>query len=178
MTSEAPFEVVQDPNLREVKASDWAAQQSFMKDIEARITDVHNSVNDMRKIKKQIAQYNELYKDKPQYKELMDAGKALIDKIDTWEAQLVQTKQANFQDVINFPSMLNAQYFELKGFLDQHDPRVPKAAKDRLMDVDKQWAEYKDYIKSTIGKDIDQYNVLYKKSDVPALILNEKVIKP
>lgn len=149
-----------------------------MKDIEARITDVHNSVNDMRKIKKQIAQYNELYKDKPQYKELMDAGKALIDKIDTSEAQLVQTKQANFQDVINFPSMLNAQYFELKGFLDQHDPRVPKAAKDRLMDVNKQWAEYKDYIKSTIGKDIDQYNVLYKKSDVPALILNEKVIKP
>ena len=178
MTSEAPFEVVQDPNLKEVKASDWAVQQAFMKDIEARISDVHNSVNDMRKVKKQIVQYNELYKDKPQYKELMDAGKALIDIIDKWEAQLVQTKQANFQDVINFPSMLNAQYFELKGFLDQHDPRVPKAAKDRLMDVDKQWAEYKEYIKSTIGKDIELYNDLYKKSNVPALILNEKVIKP
>jgi photosystem II stability/assembly factor-like uncharacterized protein len=178
MTSEAPFEVIQDPNLKEVKASDWSTQQTFMKDIEARISDVHNSVNDMRKVKKQIVQYNELYKDRPQYKELMDAGKSLIEKIDKWEAQLVQTKQANFQDVINFPSMLNAQYFELKGFLDQHDPRVPKGAKDRLMDVDKQWAEYKEYIKSTIGRDIEQYNELYKKSNVPALILNEKVIKP
>ena len=132
----------------------------------------------MRKVKKQVTNYNEIYKDKPQYKELLDAGKSLTEVIDKWEAEMVQTKQSNFQDVINFPSMLNAQYFELKGFVDQHDPRVPQSAKDRLADVDKQWVEYKAYISKTIGKDIDAYNELYKTKNVPALILNQTVIKP
>ena len=178
MASEASFEVLQDPNLKEIKPEDWTEQQIFIKDIQARINEIHNSVNDMRKIKKQVMNYNEIYKDKPQYKELQESGKSLIDKIDIWEAQAVQTKQSNFQDVINFPSMLNAQYFELKGFVDQHDPRVPKSAKDRLSDVDKQWGDYKEHLKATIGKDIEQYNELYKKSNVPALIMNERVIKP
>lgn len=178
LTSEADFVVVQDPNLKEVKASDWSDQQAFIKDIESRIKEVHQSVNDMRKVKKQISNYNEIYKDKPQYKELLDAGKSLTDVIDKWEAEMVQTKQSNFQDVINFPSMLNAQYFELKGFVDQHDPRVPQSAKDRFAEVDKQWAEYKVYINKTIGKDIDAYNELYKTKNVPALILNQTVIKP
>jgi photosystem II stability/assembly factor-like uncharacterized protein len=177
-TSESGFAIVQDPNLKGISPSDWAAQQSLNKELVSRITEVHNSVNDMRKIKTQVVQYNEIYKDKPQYKELEDAGKSLIKKMDDWESKMVQTKQFNNQDVINFPSMLNAQYFELKGFLDQHDPRVPQSAKDRLADVDKQWADYKMYIKETIGKDIQKYNELYKASNVPALILKQEVIKP
>ncbi len=176
--SETTFNVIQDPNLKEVSPQDWSEQQVFIRDVESRIKDIHQSVNDIRKVKKQIIQYNELYKDQPQYKELFTAGKSLIDKIDQWESQLVQTKQANFQDVINFPSMLNAQYFELKGYVDQHDPRVPQPAKDRLKDMDEQWVKYESYIQSTIGQDISQYNELYKKSNVPALILNEKIIKP
>jgi photosystem II stability/assembly factor-like uncharacterized protein len=178
MTSETDFTIVQDPNLKEVKASDWSHQQSFIRDVETRIKEIHQSVNDMRKVKKQISNYNEIYKDKPQYKELFDAGKSLIEIIDKWEEKMVQTKQSNFQDVINFPSMLNAQYFELKGFLDQHDPRVPRAANDRLTDIDKQWVDYKEYIKGTIGKDIEEYNQLYKTSNIPAIIVNETVIKP
>ncbi|HMP31013.1 MAG TPA: hypothetical protein PKD85_15505, partial [Saprospiraceae bacterium] len=82
------------------------------------------------------------------------------------------------QDVINFPSMLNAQYFELKGFTDQHDPRVPQSAKMRLMDINKQWLSYQDHMQNTIGIDIFSYNELYRKSNVPALIINEKIIKP
>ncbi len=62
-TSEADIEIVQDPNLKEVKPVDWSDQQAFMKSIESRITDVHNSVNNMRKVKKQIMQYNEIIKD-------------------------------------------------------------------------------------------------------------------
>lgn len=177
-TSETELEVLQDPNLKEVKPTEWAGQQSFIKDVESRIKDVHNSVNEMRKVKKQIIQYNEVIKDNPQYKELHAEGKSLLDKINKWEEQLVQTKQSNFQDVINFPSMLNAQYFELKGFVDQHDPRIPQSAKERLKDIDSQWTQYKEYINNTIGRDIMKYNDLYKSSNVPALILNDKFIKP
>lgn len=172
------FEIVQDPNLKEVSSKDWADQQAFIKDIESRIKDIHQSVNDIRKVKKQIVHFNELYKDQARYKDLFNAGKSLVEKIDQWESQLVQTKQSNFQDVINFPSMLNAQYFELKGFVDQHDPKVSQSARERLKDVDKQWTDYRAFIQSTLGKDINEYNELYRIQNVPALIINEEMIKP
>ena len=178
MSSQTTFEVVNDPNLKDISKEQWTDQQSFMRDVENKIKEIHNHVNDIRKVRKQIEQYNEQYKSKDDFKSLTEAGKALIEKIDHWEAQLVQTKQNNFQDVINFPSMLNAQYFELKGFVDQHDPRVPQAAKIRMMDINKQWKSYQDYMQDTIGKEIGLYNELYKKSNVPALFFNEKMIKP
>jgi hypothetical protein len=149
-----------------------------MREVEGKIKEIHNHVNDIRKVKKQIEQYNELYKNRPEFKVLLDTGMYLVKKITEWENSMVQTKQANFQDVINFPSMLNAQYFELKGFADQHDPRVPQAAKLRLADVNKEWASYQDFIQKSIGKDINDYNELYKKSNVPALITNERINKP
>ncbi|MBK8670639.1 MAG: hypothetical protein IPN89_14775 [Saprospiraceae bacterium] len=162
-TSEASFEVLQDPNLKQVKPQDWNEQQSFIRNVESRIGDIHQSVNDIRKVKKQVVQYNELFRDLPQYMELVTTGKNLIEKIDQWESKLVQTKQSNFQDVINFPSMLNAQYFELKGFVDQHDPRMTQSAKERLTDIDRQWGDYQSYIQRTLGNDISQYNELLKR---------------
>jgi photosystem II stability/assembly factor-like uncharacterized protein len=177
-TSESTFDILNDPNLKGISQEQWREQQTYIREVVGKIKEIHNHVNDVRKVKKQIEQYNEVYKNRPEYKELFDAGSALIEKIGIWESQLVQTKQSNFQDVINFPSMLNAQYFELKGFTDQHDPRVPQAAKIRLMDLNKQWQTYQDHIQNTIGKDIYAYNDLYKKSNVPALIINEKIIKP
>jgi hypothetical protein len=177
-TSEASFVVKNDPNLKNITPNQWAEQQLFMREVEGKIKEIHNHVNDIRKVKKQIEQYNELYKNRPEYKVMLDTGMYLVKKITEWESSMVQTKQANFQDVINFPSMLNAQYFELKGFADQHDPRVPQAAKLRLADVNKEWASYQDFIQKSIGKDINDYNELYKKSNVPALITNERVNKP
>jgi len=177
-TSEAKFDVVQDPNLKTVTADHWSEQQAFVRSVEDKIKEIHSHVNEMRQIKKQAVQYNELFKGRDEYKALFDAGKSLAEKIDVWESNLVQTKQTNFQDVINFPSMLNSQYFELKGFVEQHDPRLPGAAKLRFEDINKQWAVYLEHIKSGIGKDIDGYNKLFRDSQVPAIIRSEKVIKP
>lgn len=173
------FKVLQDPNLKNVSPSDWQAQQEFLQKIEGTIADIHKSVNDMRTVKKQVSNLNELTKGNKEYEELFNAGKDLLGKLESWEAKMVQTKQFNNQDVINFPSQLNAQYFALKDFADQHDPRVPSAANERLADVDKQWAEYKLFIGESIGKDIKKYNQLFKSSNMPAIMFGESsVSKP
>jgi len=172
-TSETSVQVLQDPNLKNVTPADWLEQQEFMKKIEGGIADIHKSVNDLRTVKKQVTNLNELTKGNKQYEELHNAGKDLITKLENWEAKMVQTKQSNFQDVINFPSQLNAQYFELKGYVDQHDPKVSNSAKVRLTDIDKQWAEYKQYVKDNIGKDIEKYNQLFKASNMPAIMFGD-----
>lgn len=171
--SETDVEIVQDPNLTAASA-DWAAQQQFMEEIEARIAEIHASVNSTRKVKKQLEAHQELFAAKAEWKEVVTAGKALIKKLESWEENLVQTKQKNFQDVINFPSKLNTEYFNVRSVLDVHDPRVTQGARDRFADLEKQWTVFKQGIKALEETEMKAYNDLFKQQNIPALIVEKK----
>ena len=126
----------------------------------------------MRKVKSQIEHHNSLLEEKEDAKELYQAGKDLIRKLVDWEAKLVETRQGNFQDVINFPSQLNAQYFDLRATVDVHDPRLTAGSKQRLVDLDKEWEGYKSNLKRLIENDIKSYNEKFKAQNLPAVIIN------
>ncbi|HRJ29387.1 MAG TPA: glycosyl hydrolase [Cyclobacteriaceae bacterium] len=168
--SEVSFDVVQDPNLKQVAPEHWKAQQQFMDQVGKSIKDIHQAVIDMRNVKKQIEHHNALLKDKADAKAVYEAGVALIKKIDEWEANLVETRQKNFQDVINFPSKLNAQYFDLRAAADNHDPRLTVGVKERYADLEKQWNVYKEQKNTLINTDIANYNKQYKDLNIPAVI--------
>lgn len=170
--SEAEIEVVQDPNLKNISSQHWKDQQDLLDKAAVSLTEIHQSVNDMRKVKNQIEHHNSLLKEKEDAKVLYQAGQDLIQKLVDWEAKLVETRQGNFQDVINFPSQLNAQYFDLKGTVDVHDPRITAGSKQRLVDLDEEWAGYKSDLKRLIENDIRQYNEKFKAQNLPAVIIN------
>jgi photosystem II stability/assembly factor-like uncharacterized protein len=171
MKSETSFEVIQDPNLTNVTAQDWIAQQGFLEKAGESLTEIHTSVNKMRQVKHQIEHHNTLLKEKEEARSLYQAGLDLIQKIVTWEAKLVETRQANFQDVINFPSQLNAQYFDLRATVDVHDPRLTAGAKMRLVDLEKEWDMYRSIMNEIIEIDLINYNEKFKSLNIPAIIL-------
>ena len=168
--SQTEFDVLPDPNIKTDPAA-WTEQQAILERIIGNITEMHKSVNDMRKVKKQIDNYNEQLKDKPELKGLVDAGKTLVKKIDEWESNIVETRIKNFQDVINWPSRLNAEFFNLRGLIDTHDPRVTQGIKTRLNDVEAQWGNYKKVLNEDVKKRIDDYNTLFKSKNLPALVM-------
>jgi hypothetical protein len=51
---------------------------------------MHESVNNIRKAKKQVNAYNDQMKDLPQYKELNEEGKELVKKMDAWKRILLK----------------------------------------------------------------------------------------
>lgn len=169
--AEAEIDLRQDPNLKSISAQDWAAQQALLENAAKSLTEIHQSVIDMRKVKSQIEHHNALLKDKEKAKPLYQAGQDLIQKLVDWEAKLVETRQKSFQDVINFPSQLNAQYFDLRAAVDVHDPRLTAGAKQRLQDLDKEWAGYKTAMNQLIEKDIVEYNQKFKAQNLPAVIM-------
>ena len=169
MQTETSFTVIKDPGLN-VTDQDWATQQQFLQRVATDLNAIHTAINNMRKIKKQIENYNEVLKDKKESKELMDAGTALIKKINEWEANLIESRQKNGQDVINWPSKLNAEFFNLKGLADAHDPRITNGMTMRLNDLETEWNKYKTMMDVDLKKIIDEYNLKFKNASYPAII--------
>lgn len=174
-TSETEFEIIQDPKLN-VTAADWAAQQEFLHQTAVGFAEVHKSVNEMRKVKKQIETYNEVMKNNADAKDVVNSGKELIKKIEKWESNLIEPRSKNFQDVINFPNKLNAEYLQLRSTTDTHDPRLTQGARDRFQDVQSDWQKYKTQYNDLIQKDVSNYNKMFKEKGLPALMTETKEV--
>lgn len=171
-TSEVDFEVLVDPRLT-ATAADWAERQKFLTIMEDGIRYMHNSVNDLRKVKKQIDGYQELLKADPNARELNDAGKDINKRITEWESNIIEPRSKNGQDVINWPNKLNSEYMNVRNSLDAHDPRVTQGVRDRTTDLQTEWQKLKQSLE-VINREIDRYNQLFREKNYPALITGKK----
>lgn len=172
-SSETELEIISDPKVT-ATAAEWAAQQEFLKQSGEKFDELHNSVNNMRQVKKQIETLNESLKNNPDAKELIESGKDILKKIDEWEKNLIEPRSKNFQDVINFPNKLNSEFLQLRGVADTHDPRLTKGVQDRAMDVNATWTKYKQQMNILIEKDIRDYNQKFKDKNLPAVNTEKK----
>ncbi len=173
--SEVELDIIPDPRLK-VSPQDWTAQQQTIARVEGFIEDMHSCVNALRQVKKQVENFNEAFKNAggEDEKAIAAAGEALLKKMATWEADIVETRQRNFQDVINWPSKLNAEFFDLRSKLDVHDPRVTQGVRDRLGDLESEWAKHRTEWKKLVDEDIAGYNRMFREKNLPALVAPQR----
>jgi hypothetical protein len=164
--------VLPDPRLK-ATAADFEAQEKFLSQIESNVADIHQSVINMRKVKAQLESYMTLLKEKKEFSEILDQGKGILKKINDWENNLISSKQETFQDVINFPNRLNAEFLDLKSRADSHNPALTLGTKTRLYDLQQEWNKQKDNLNKIIKEEIARFNDLYKQKALPALILEK-----
>ena len=163
------------PNPKVVSSSeDFIAQQKMLVSIENTVKEMHESVNQMRSAKTQLSHYAKLLKDSKNADALLEKGKELSKRINSWEENLIQAKQKTFQDVINFNNKLNAQLIQLKSYIDQANPKVTNGAKERFDDLMNDWKVYVNERNDIMNTEMKAYNDLFKALAIPALILEEK----
>ncbi|MEM9328947.1 MAG: glycosyl hydrolase [Bacteroidota bacterium] len=170
---ETTVKVLADPRLNR-SASDYMAQQSLLREIEATVIDIHESVNDMRSAKKQIQSFQQLLENLEGMQDLADSGQSTIDQINQWESNLIQAKQKTFQDVINFPNQLNAELLSLKNRIDSHDPVPTDGEKERLQDLLSDWEVFTRERDEVIKEKMVELNQSFREKDVPHIIVKEK----
>ena len=168
-TSETELTVLGNPNIA-ATAKDWDEQQQVLSSITSSISDIHKNVNDIRKIKKQLVHQTEILKDNSSAQKVLDEAKKLIKDIDAWEANIVEGRIQNGQDVINWPSKLNVEFFNILNRADAADPRITDGIKKRLSDLQAQWTSEKSKL-TAIKKSIADYNSLYKSQQLDAIQL-------
>ena len=173
LTSETQVTVLANPKVN-ASMADFEEQQTVLARIENSIKDIHDAVNEMRSAKSQLENYAKLLADNENAKTLLEKGKLLMERIDTWEQNLIQPKQKTFQDVINFNNKLNAQLMHLKGYVDTAEPKVTQGAKERLNVLLAEWKKYSDERNDFVDTEMTTYNKMFDDLGLPAIILPEK----
>ncbi|NNG10878.1 MAG: glycosyl hydrolase, partial [Arenibacter sp.] len=171
-SSETSVRVLPNPKVKATN-EDYLDQQTVLDQIENSIRSIHTSVNQMRSAKSQLKGYATLLKENKKAEELLTKGEALLQRINTWEENLIQPNQKTFQDVINFNNQLNAEFMNLKNYVDAAEPKVTKGAKERLGDLLGQWKTFEDEKKAIVETEMAAYNLLYKQLELPAIHLKD-----
>lgn len=166
--SETEMIVLANPTIS-ATAADWDEQQQVLATITASIGEMHQQVNELRKIRKQLVHHTDILKDLKPAEKVLDEAKKLIAGIDAWESNIVEGRIQNGQDVINWPSRLNVEFFNIKRLADAPDPRITQGIKARLADLQAQWNAEKGKLEA-IKKSVAAYNTLYKSQQLEALI--------
>ncbi|MGK0414065.1 MAG: photosystem II stability/assembly factor-like uncharacterized protein [Polaribacter sp.] len=167
-TAEVSFKILQNP-LYDVTAQEYQETHDFKTKTEANLTDMHLIVNNLKKVKNQIAF---ILKDLPEdkkYSEVQSKGKVILQKLKNWDEDMVQRKSKAYDDVENFPNKFTAEYIFLMNQNDSDLPKVNQASKDRLNELNKQWTVLKNRSEELINIDIPAYNRLLWNNGIGAL---------
>ncbi|MFY0684538.1 MAG: glycosyl hydrolase [Balneola sp.] len=171
-SSSTTVKVLPNPNI-DTTPADYNDQQRMLTQIEAAVTDIHESVISMRSAKSQLQTYINLLEGNDDASELTEKAESLIKRITVWEENLIQPKQKTFQDVINFHNQLNAHFIHLKGYVDAADPTVTKGAKERYRDLVADWKVYEKERDAIINTEMSEFNSMYKQLNLPAIIMDK-----
>jgi hypothetical protein len=130
---------------------------------------MHLRVNALKKVQSQILKILKELSEEEKYSKVKAEGKTIIEKLKSWDEDMVQRKSKAYDDVENFPNKFTAEYIFLISQNDSGLPKVNQASKDRLVELDKQWEVLKTRSNELINIDIPTYNKLLWDTGIGAL---------
>jgi hypothetical protein len=169
----APLEVKADPRSKATQP-DLEKQLDLQLKIRDRLTQAHDTINQVRDIRAQMAALNKRLEGQPQAKAVAEAGKQLDKKMTEVEEVLVQTKARSNQDVLNYPIRLNNYLAALRGVVESSEGAPTQASYDVYEMLNKQLDEQLGKWKQILATDVPAYNDTVQKQSVPAIILSNQ----
>ncbi len=151
------FNILTHPGITATD-EEYQDQHVTMSAIEAGLNEIHGAVNRIASAKDQINSLVKILEEKGEAKAIVESGKALVKKMEDWDAKIVQRKAESNDDIINFVNMLSADYIFLKGELDTNIPYVTQGVKNQLAALDARWQPLKEQYNSFVQKEIVAFN--------------------
>jgi photosystem II stability/assembly factor-like uncharacterized protein len=164
------FQVWPDPR-KQIQDKYFVEHQRFLDAIYQRVNAIHTTVLALRDARGQVQSLMKRVKGHSAEESINEAGKALTEAITELEEQLIQPRQKTQQDIVNFPSKLNAEYLWLMALTDDADPPLNQGARDRLADLDSIWDQHQAAYQALIEGEMTAFNQLFDTHQIPAVII-------
>lgn len=181
VTRTAPVQVVKDPRSSSTM-EDIEAQHRFLTEIRAKLDETHDSIRRIRDVRAQLDDMKKRIEDQDTVtdgqQKVLDAAKALDEKMTRVEEALYQTKNRSPQDPLNFPIRLNDKLNALAGstgaFGDYRPTNQQLQVKEQLTRaIDAELAK----LSEVFAKDLPAFNELARTEGVSAVILSPSQLK-
>ena len=154
------FTILKNP-MSETTLVDMNAQFDFINEINAKVTEIHRALNNVKKVRTQVSSLKKSIKDKEKHKDLLDYANALLKDMKVVEETLYQTKSKSGQDPLNYPIRLNNKLAHLNSLTRIGTYRPTQQAID-----------FKNEITKEIDTELAKLNAIF---NVRVKTLNQKV---
>ncbi|MGC1291410.1 MAG: hypothetical protein WA855_09025 [Candidatus Acidiferrales bacterium] len=164
----APVHVEEDPRIQ-VSADDLQKQLDFSLQINARITEAHDAVNQIREIHAQLDALEKRLAGNDKAKGAADAAKELDKKFTAVEDALIQPKSQSGEDPLNYPVMIADQMLALTSTVDSTDAAPTQSAREVFDVLNKQLDEQLATYRQLKDKDLVDLNRQIRNANIPAI---------
>jgi photosystem II stability/assembly factor-like uncharacterized protein len=164
------FEVRKDPRVPTTQ-EEFQKQFDLLVKIRDKFSETSEAITSIRDIKRQTDEYAKRVAGQADMKPVVDAAKALNDKLTAVEVELYQVKNQSGQDPLNYPIKLNNKIAALGGSVAGSDTQP----------TDQQVAVYEDLVakinvqldklKHVLATDVPAFNKLVQEKQVPAVFV-------
>src|SRR6059058_4615592 len=172
-TQTAMLHLVIDPRTKDHER-ELAKQFELSTQVNKRISELHQAVNEVREVKSQIQALRTKFGDDPKVKPALDAADGMEHKMSDVEQQLIQVNMKGSEGNLAFPNMLNEAFDTFSHSVDAGDREPTKPQLDvfallsgRLDEQLKKWNAIKQ-------DDLPKVSELIKQDDLPAIMIKEK----
>ncbi|MEM6697618.1 MAG: glycosyl hydrolase [Bacteroidota bacterium] len=171
-SQEQEFEILKDPRSPS-SMDDYKEQFSFLMDIRSKISEAHETISEIRSVRKQINTYTDRIKDDESMKDLKELAEEINEEMKAVEEALYQTKNRSRQDPLNFPIRLTNKLAHLNSLANGEYPPTSQMYQVKQEMTEAIDAELNKY--SKVKSDmLPKFNQLVKEKAIDAIVLEEK----
>lgn len=155
---ESTAEIMVEANPRYgLTDADYQDYHDFMSRAEAKLSSMHAIVNQLRTVGKDLDNIKKTL-EKAGRTALIPGVQSLIDEVKEWDDKMVQRKSQAYDDVENFENKFTANYLFVINHADSAIPRVNQPTRDRLSELEKEWATLKAEGEELLGTRVPALN--------------------
>jgi len=164
--------IIKENPLYQNSIEEYRTYDSFMNEMELNLTDMHNKVNSIYLVQKQLKDVIIHLKKKSDKSDLVETGNKLLSELKKWDEEMVQRKSKAYDDVENFPNKFTANYLFLINQSENILPKINQSSLDRKKELDLKWQTLKNQAEKFINSDIPAFNKQLWDAGVGAIKLN------
>ena len=141
------------PNVK-IEKDTYQEYHDLMQEMEAKVAEMHHLVNRLYLVQGHLENYW-----KENWPENLKAkGKELLNRLKSWDEEMVQRKSLAYDDVENFPNKFTANYMFLMNQTESQIPKVNQGSMLRKAELDAIWEDLKKQGLRILNEDIPNFN--------------------
>lgn len=168
VTQTAPFRLLADPRIA-TPASDYAEQTALMLRIRDKVSEVHDAINRIRSVRKQVDEWTGRAKGLGGAETLEAAGKDLKEKLTSVEDELIQPRSHGGLDQIATEVKLNMKLKEIIMAVNVSDTRPTDAHHAVFTELSARADRQLARLKEVLDNELPKFTALVGELKVPAV---------